>query len=145
MDLSTIENGTPVTRALLFEMIGNDGRFFSCRFHKRGSGDLREMNCRLGVKKHLKGGVAAYDREEKNVICVYDPTAEDKKIRLEDGSHPRTGGYRSISVEALIYLRLGGHGFNIINGCFYREATQVVIERGAITGMMTLFPGGPVE
>jgi hypothetical protein len=144
MDLSTIIDGTPVTRALLFEMIGNDGRFFSCRFHKRGNGELREMNCRLGVKKHLKGGVAAYDREEKNVICVYDPIAEDKKIKLEDGSHPRTGGYRSISVEALIYLRVDGCGFNIIDGKLFHEATQVVIERGDITGLFS-FPGGFLE
>lgn len=59
------------------------GKFFTVQFIKQ-DGSLREMNCRLGVKKHLKGGVKTLT---DNYICVYDV---------------KTEGYRSINPETVL-------------------------------------------
>ena len=47
------------------------GKFFSVAFTKK-NGDLREMNCRKGVKKHLKGGELAFDPNSKGLVVVFD-------------------------------------------------------------------------
>jgi hypothetical protein len=67
--------------------VGN-GKMFTVTFIKK---DLttRKMNCRLGVKKHLKGGKLAYNPSDKNLICVY-----------EIGK-----GYKMINVSTLISLK----------------------------------------
>lgn len=62
---------TPNTKSLIEGAIkSTQGRFFTVTFRKQ-NGQLRKMNCRLGVKKHLKGGkstTAGYD----NYITVFD-------------------------------------------------------------------------
>lgn len=68
---------------------GADGRFFSVRFIKRSNGAERFMNCRLGVKKHLKGGDKAYDDKVHKLVTVYDVQAE---------------GYRCIPLESIFEL-----------------------------------------
>lgn len=61
------------TIAEVLEFIeGASGRFFTVRFVKRGTFELREMLCRTGVKKHLKGGERAYDPAEYHLVSVYD-------------------------------------------------------------------------
>ena len=64
---------------------GKSGKFFSCFFTKK-DGTLREMNCRLGVEKHLKGGEKTLT---DNYICVYDVKAN---------------GYRAIDPEKVISI-----------------------------------------
>lgn len=54
---------------------------------------MRKMVCRLGVKKHLKGIGPLYDREEKNLICVYDM---------------QKFAYRSISIEGIHEIVIHG-------------------------------------
>jgi hypothetical protein len=45
------------------------GTIFSAIFTKK-NGDKRKMHCRLGVVKHLKGGVKKYDND--TLLTVFD-------------------------------------------------------------------------
>ena len=65
---------------------GENGKFFTAKFIKRSNGQERVMNCRLGVKLHLKGGAKAYDDDEHRLVTVYDVKAQ---------------GYRCIPLESL--------------------------------------------
>lgn len=74
----------------------SDGGIFSVEFIKRTDGSLRKMVCRLGVKKHLKGGTKAYDAKKQNLLTVFDM---------------EKGGYRSIPIEAVRSLSVNGQSF----------------------------------
>ena len=50
-----------------------DGKFFTVVFTKK-DGTVRTMNCRTGVKKHLKGGVSTLDASK--YLTVYDRQSE---------------------------------------------------------------------
>lgn len=71
----------------------NDGHIFSVTFVKRTTGELREMTCRLGVKKHLKGGEKSFSDKEKNLLTVFDMTKQ---------------GYRSIPLENIVHIKING-------------------------------------
>lgn len=73
-----------------------DGQIFSVDFIKRTDGSLRRMVCRLGVKKHLKGGDASYNAKAHNLLTVFDM---------------EKGGYRSIPVDAVQRLTVHGQTF----------------------------------
>lgn len=77
-----------------------DGAIFSVDFIKRSNGELRSMVCRQGVKKHLKDGTKPYDPATKNLLTVYSMDAK---------------GYRSIPVDAIQSLRIGGQKFGFKN------------------------------
>jgi len=47
------------------------GQIFSVTFTKK-NGETREMICRKGVKKHLKGGELMFDPNEKGLAVVFD-------------------------------------------------------------------------
>ena len=47
------------------------GKIFSVTFTKK-NGETREMICRKGVKKHLKGGKLMFDPNEKGLAVVFD-------------------------------------------------------------------------
>jgi hypothetical protein len=70
-----------------------NGQFFGCRFIKRSTGETREMNARLGVKKHLKGGEPRYDPKEHNLLVVFDQ---------------QKGAYRSIPLENVLEINTKG-------------------------------------
>jgi hypothetical protein len=72
-------------------------KIFSVVFQKK-DGTLREMVCRLGVKKHLKGGELGYDAEEKNYLVVFDMQSE---------------GYRTININTLKKIKLDGVSYDI--------------------------------
>jgi hypothetical protein len=74
----------------LKEMVGS--KIFSVVFEKK-DGTLREMVCRLGVRKHLKGGELKYSPEDFNYLVVFDMTAQD---------------YRTINVNTLKKFKLDG-------------------------------------
>ena len=75
----------------------SDGGIFSVEFIKRSTGELRKMTCRLGVKKHLKGGSKAYNPKKHNLLTVFDMQAK---------------GYRSIPVDAVQKLSINGQTFS---------------------------------
>lgn len=67
------------------------GKFFKAIFLKK-DGSLREMTCRFGVKKYLKGGNLSYDSESAGNWIVFDM---EKKA------------YRTIDTSRLIALKCG--------------------------------------
>lgn len=76
-----------------FEVLDRVGdAFFGVTFVKKDD-TVREMNCRRGVKKHLKGGELKYSPRERNLLSVYDVQAE---------------GYRMVNVETLLEIRHEG-------------------------------------
>jgi len=74
------------------------GTIFGVVFIKRSTGELREMNCRMNVKKYLKGGPPAYNPSEHNLLWVFDV----QKM-----------GYRSIALEGVQNIRLRGQEYEI--------------------------------
>jgi hypothetical protein len=71
-----------------------NGKIFSIKFIKRTPPhEERMMVCRTGVKKHLKGGDAAYNPKAYGLIWVYDMT---------------NAGYRSIPKEGITQIRIEG-------------------------------------
>lgn len=74
----------------------SNGAIFSVEFIKRSNGELRKMVCRLGVKKHLRGGAKAYDAKQHNLLTVFDMEKE---------------GYRSIPVDSIQRLSVNGQAF----------------------------------
>jgi hypothetical protein len=74
----------------IVELAGN--QIFSAVFIKK-NGERREMLCRLGVKKHLKGGSLAYDAKARNLLPVFDMQKED---------------YRMINISTLLELKING-------------------------------------
>ncbi len=67
-------------------------KIFSATFIKK-NGDTREMTCRLGVTKHLKGGELKYDAKARNLLPVFDMQKQ---------------AYRMINVNTLISLKING-------------------------------------
>lgn len=79
----------------LRELVGN--KIFSVEFTKK-DGSLRKMVCRLGVKKHLKGGELGYDAEALNYLTVFDLQSEE---------------YRTINVNTLKSITFEGITYEI--------------------------------
>ena len=80
----------------LRELVG-ENNIFTVDFIKK-DGSLRKMNCRLGVKKHLKGGELKYNPTEKNLLPVFD---------MEKQS------YRMINVSTIKEVRYNHQNFTI--------------------------------
>lgn len=72
--------------------INTSGKIFSCIFIKK-NGATRKMVCRLGVKKHLKGGTLNYTPAEYNLLSVYDMEQE---------------GYRMINFNTIVAIKVSG-------------------------------------
>ena len=76
----------------LADIIGTtNGKVFSVDFTKK-DGTSRHMNCRLGVKKHLRGGKSTTSHKT-NLVTVFDMQA---------------GDYRCINLDTVTHIRLGG-------------------------------------
>jgi hypothetical protein len=80
--------------------------FFTVEFIKRTTGELRVMNCRFGVTKHLKGGELSFDPVEKGLLIVYEVPV----------GAPTGGGYRSIPMESIQRLTLRGKTYLVEEG-----------------------------
>ena len=81
----------------LIEENRNPNTIFSVVFLKK-NGELRTMNCMLGVKKHLKGGKLAYNPKERNNLIVFDM---QKK------------GYRTINLDTLMTINMKGEDYYV--------------------------------
>ena len=73
------------------------GKFFSAVFIKK-DGTPRTMNCRLGVKKYLKGGKLRFSPSKKGLIVVFD---RDKKE------------YRMININTTQSLKVNGKEYYV--------------------------------
>ena len=67
-------------------------KFFTVEFKKK-NGELRKMNCRLKVTKHLKGGSKSFSDDDYNYLTVYD-------------LHKK--GYRTVNINTLTSLKFKG-------------------------------------
>ena len=87
-----------------------DGKLFTVEFIKRTTGEIRVMNARRGVRKGVKGVGLRYNPAEYSLLNVYD---------MQDG------GFRSINLENLVALRMGGkkYTWNAENKLFTEVAT----------------------
>ena len=85
----------------LCEKAKGTGQFFSVTFVKK-DGTVRDMTCRGGVKKHLKGGELTFDPKEYNLLCVWDATIEDT-----------TKAYRMINLNTLLRVKVDGVEYNV--------------------------------
>jgi hypothetical protein len=81
----------------LRELVG-ERNIFAVEFIKK-DGSLRVMNCRLGVKKHLRGGELPYNASEKNLLPVFDM---DK------------GAYRIINVSTIQEVRYNKQTIHLV-------------------------------
>lgn len=79
----------------LREMVGS--KIFSVVFTKK-DGTLREMVCRLGVTKHLKGGELGYNPEDYNYLTVFDMQKQE---------------YRTLNVNTLKQIKFEGITYSI--------------------------------
>ena len=84
---------------------GNANAFFTVEFTKK-DGSHRVMNCRRGVKKHLKGGTLAYKPADYNLLSVWDV----------DAAKGGNNGYRMISVDSISRLSANGNTYGVKGG-----------------------------
>ncbi len=89
-----------MTREELLKHI-SDGTFATVTFIKRTTKEERVMNCRIGVKKHLKGGTKSFDDAEKNLITVFDTQIQQ---------------YRSINCDSIREVKAHGKKWDYVNG-----------------------------
>ena len=75
----------------------NNGQIFTVKFIKK-DGTIRDMNARLGVTKHLKGGELAFNPADYNLIAAFDM---QKKA------------YRMISIDTLCEIKVDGQTFEV--------------------------------
>ena len=73
----------------------SNGSIFTVVFKKRTDGQMRLMNCRTGVRQHLKGGQSTI-WPIHNLITVFDMQSK---------------GYRSIPKESITFLKMKGHEY----------------------------------
>ncbi len=72
----------------------SNGRIFTVVFTKK-DGTIRKMNCRLDVKKHLKGGESTTAHID-HLMTVFDMQAK---------------GYRCINLDTIKSISLGGQTY----------------------------------
>ena len=54
-------------------------KFFSVKFVKK-NGELRKMNCRFGVKKHITGVGMKYYPKDFNLLTVFDMVKREYRM-----------------------------------------------------------------
>ena len=89
-----------IQRADILKLIEKNRKpntIFSVVFLKK-SGEVRRMNCMLGVKKHLKGGKLTYNPKERNYLIVFDT---------------QKGGYRTINLDTLTSISMKGAEYHV--------------------------------
>jgi len=92
-------------RELLTKILkATEGKIFSVVFIKK-DGSKRKMQCRLGVKKHLRGGERAYVPEDFGLLGVFDM---EKK------------GYRMVNLETLMSFTVDGMKYLVKNGAILK-------------------------
>ncbi len=99
----------------------SDSRIFSVEFVKRTDGTYRKMLCRYGVTKHLKGGEKSFDDKDYDLNTVWDtqadpkPSNKERIANIQEGTPLRVskGDYRSIPLENIIRLTIGGRQYII--------------------------------
>jgi len=79
------------------KIYNSNGSIFSVSFVKK-DGTIRNMNCRLNVKKYLRGGKLAYNPKEYDLISCFDM---------------QKNSYRMINCHQLLMLKISGYKYKI--------------------------------
>lgn len=81
-----------VTQEYVRDLVGNT--IFTVDFFKRSTGELRRMNCRLGVRPKTQGrGGPRYDARAHDLVNVYD-------VQIRE--------YRAVPLENIVEIRARG-------------------------------------
>ena len=73
-------------------MQSTNGRVFSVIFNKK-DGEVRHLNCRLGVHKYVNGKGMSYDPKQYDLMTVFDM---------------QKNGYRMINLQNLLQIQVDG-------------------------------------
>jgi hypothetical protein len=85
-----------ISKVVAVELINKSkGRIFNVTFKKKDN-SIRVMNCRLDVRKHLKGGDLAYNPTLRGLKSVFDM---------------QKGEYRMINLETIKRLSINGEHY----------------------------------
>tara|TARA_R110000822_G_scaffold165828_1_gene306337 strand:+ start:131 stop:412 length:282 start_codon:yes stop_codon:yes gene_type:complete len=80
-----------ITKKAAFELLENsNGRIFSARFKKKDN-TIRNITCRIEVKKGIKFVGRTFNPKEKNLLGVYDMQKQ---------------GFRFININTLQHIKL---------------------------------------
>jgi hypothetical protein len=79
----------------LFKLFPN--RIFSCVFVKK-NGEIRTMNCRLGVKKGVRGTGKSISSPSNSYVTVFDMNKDQ---------------FRVINLETMIMINIGGKQYYV--------------------------------
>jgi hypothetical protein len=89
------ETITKAQATLLIMKAGS--RIFTVTFVKKDK-TVREMNCRLNVTKHLKGGTLKYNPSTRGLVGVYDM---------------QNGGYKMVNINTIMSLKINGKQYEV--------------------------------
>lgn len=103
------------------------GHFFSVRFIKRTSCEVRDMLCRKGVTQFLSGDGRSFDPDEHNIMFVWDAGTFNTKIaewraenpdapdEIYEAAHDKIGAqcYRSVNLESIITFTADGQSYMV--------------------------------
>lgn len=98
---------TLTTHQAYVKMLNTEGRIFTVWFIKKDN-SLREMNCRLGVKKNVKGVGMSYNPTSKGLINVFDMQKKE---------------YRMIVVDNIKRLKIDGKQYLVGDGKFHSSTS----------------------
>ena len=89
------KNNRPSSDELKAMIKSTKGRFFSCTFIKK-DGSIRNMNCRVGVHKGVKGVGRKFGTP--NLVTVFDAQAKE---------------YRMINVDTMLTFQCGNFSWEV--------------------------------
>lgn len=73
IEMLTVSNWIKVSEKI------NKGLIFGAKFVKKDN-SIRVMSCKIGVKKHLKGGALKFNPSERALIPVFDMVKKDYRF-----------------------------------------------------------------
>ena len=86
--------------ASMMRGLRNFSQCFTVEFTKK-DGTHRVMNCRMGVRKHLKGGDLNYNPVEKGLLTVFDM---------------QKNAYRCVPLDRVKKARIDKHEIEVVAG-----------------------------
>ena len=104
---------TVITRPVAVALIkGSGGKLFSVTFIKRKDRSRRRMTARMGVKKGVTGEGLAFNPADHDLLTVHEfvtaPARERGRVRNLETQ------WRSIPIEGIVTLKVGGKTFEVI-------------------------------
>ena len=95
ISVTSNRNNRPNDDELVKMIKSTKGRWFSCTFIKK-DGSIRNMNCRIGVHKGIKG--VGHKFNKPNLVTVFDAQAKE---------------YRMINVDTMLTFNCGGFSWKV--------------------------------